>query len=96
MNTPKPLAVSRAEAGRLLSRGSTRIDEMIAAGVLRSIKDGRSRLIIYASIEDYVRRKLAERDEDQEEPEITEGDADAAEPPPTVDRPPMPWQREPT
>jgi excisionase family DNA binding protein len=55
-----PLAVKPKAACRMLSCGVTRLYELLAADELEGYRDGRSRLITVASIEGYIRRKIAE------------------------------------
>jgi excisionase family DNA binding protein len=54
-----PLAVPPREACRLLSIGTTRLYQLLAAGELESYLDGRARRIIMRSIEGYIARRLA-------------------------------------
>jgi len=44
----------------MLSCGITRLYELLGLGELESYRDGRSRLIVVASIQAYVAHKLAE------------------------------------
>ena len=55
-----PLAVKPKVACRMLSCGITRLYELLGLGELESYRDGRSRLIVVASIQAYVAHKLAE------------------------------------
>jgi hypothetical protein len=78
-NTIPPLdrlAVDVRTCGDLLGKGVTTIYSMLASGELTSIKDGGSRLVIVASIKDYLTRKIAE------------GQADTVDPPPAPDATP--------
>jgi excisionase family DNA binding protein len=50
-----PLAVSVAEAGRLVGVGKTRIYEEIASGALKSFRVGRRRLIRIEALEEWLR-----------------------------------------
>jgi excisionase family DNA binding protein len=50
------LLVSRHEAARLLGVGTTTVDEMIRSGALRSVRISRRRLVVRASISEYVLR----------------------------------------
>jgi hypothetical protein len=62
LSTPysdEPLVVSPRRAQQMLDIGHSRIYELIAAGELRTFKDGKSRKIVVASIRDFVARKLA-------------------------------------
>jgi len=52
-----PLTVSPEEAARRLSIPRSRIYQLLQAGELRSMKEGRRRLIVTASIADYVNRR---------------------------------------
>lgn len=56
----EPLAVSPQRARRLLDIGNTRLYELLGTGELRSYKDGKSRRIVFASLKEYVARRLAE------------------------------------
>ena len=48
--------VSRNEAARLLSVGQTTIDTMIRSRALRTIRISRRRLVVRASISEYIAR----------------------------------------
>ena len=50
--SPKPLYVTVATAKRLTDLGNTKIYELIGSRVLKSIKIGKRRLIVYSSLED--------------------------------------------
>jgi excisionase family DNA binding protein len=54
-----PLVVKMRGACTLLGSSRWRISKLIARGELQSFKDGRSRKIVVASIEDYVKRQVA-------------------------------------
>ena len=51
---PAPLAVPPAEARRLLGLGNTTLYGLIRGGRLRTVKLGRRRLVLYASIEELL------------------------------------------
>jgi hypothetical protein len=55
----EPLVVKPAVAWRMLSCSNTRGYELLAAGKLRSFKDGKSRKIIVASIRAYIDELVA-------------------------------------
>ena len=46
----KPITVTVAEAKRLSGLGHTKIWELIGSGVLETVRVGRRRLVIYASL----------------------------------------------
>lgn len=50
------ILVSRHEAARLLGVGATTIDTMIRTKALRSVRISRRRLVVRASISEYVSR----------------------------------------
>jgi excisionase family DNA binding protein len=54
----KPLVVKPRKACVLLSCSHRRLYKLIADGELQSFKDGRSRKITVASIDQYIARKL--------------------------------------
>jgi len=60
----RPIAVSPRIAGEMLGYGKTTIFRLLKEGELRSFLDGsrRSRRVLVASIDDYVKRKLADTD----------------------------------
>lgn len=53
------LIISPRRAQAMLDVGHSRLYELLAAGELKSFKDGKSRKILVASIRDYVARRLA-------------------------------------
>jgi hypothetical protein len=55
----EPLVVSPRRAQQMLDIGHSRLYELLSAGELQSFKDGKSRKIVVASIQNYVARKLA-------------------------------------
>jgi excisionase family DNA binding protein len=55
------LAVSPAEAARMLGIGRTKLYELIAANQLTSIKIGTRRLIRVSAIEEFLDRLVTER-----------------------------------
>jgi hypothetical protein len=55
-----PIAVSPADAGRLLSLGGSRIYALMRSGELESYVDGRARRVTVASISAYVARRVAD------------------------------------
>ena len=52
-----PLVVSPVVAAAMLATSKTRLYELLAAGELKSFKDGKLRKIVVKSIEDYIKRK---------------------------------------
>jgi excisionase family DNA binding protein len=56
----RPIVVKPKTATLFGIGGLTRIYELLNEGQLESYRDGRSRLITVASIEAYVKRKIAE------------------------------------
>lgn len=56
----RPVAVSPAEAARMLGLGKTKLYELIAANQLTSIKIGTRRLIRVSAIEELLDRMAAE------------------------------------
>ena len=50
-------------ACKLLDCGNTRLYELLAAGELQSLLDGRSRKITMQSVRDYIARRLAESEQ---------------------------------
>jgi excisionase family DNA binding protein len=58
----RPLAVSPAEAAKMLGLGKTKLYELIAANELASVKIGARRLIRVSAIEDFLNRLAAEGD----------------------------------
>jgi hypothetical protein len=50
----KPLLVTVARTEELLGLGHTTVSGLIAKGVLKSRKEGRRRLVLYASIEEFA------------------------------------------
>jgi excisionase family DNA binding protein len=54
-----PIAVTPAEASRLLSTGITHVYDLLRAGELHGFHSGRARRITMASIHDYIARQLA-------------------------------------
>ena len=57
-NNPEPLVVKPKTAWQLLACSKTRGYELLAAGVLDSFLDGRSRKITVASIRRYIEQRL--------------------------------------
>jgi excisionase family DNA binding protein len=55
MSVPDRLAVSPAEAGRLVGVGRTKIYEAIGAGELKSLKIGSRRLVALDALRDWLR-----------------------------------------
>jgi hypothetical protein len=55
-----PLVVKPKVAWKMLACSNTRGYELLKAGQLESFKDGKSRKILVASIEAYIKRRLAE------------------------------------
>jgi excisionase family DNA binding protein len=49
-----PILVGIPEAGRLLSLSRSRIFELISERKIKSVKDGRRRLIVVASLHDFA------------------------------------------
>jgi hypothetical protein len=64
-----PLLVKPKAACRMLACGNTRLYELLNAGELESILDGRSRKIITKSIFAYIEKRLALTHRTDEEPE---------------------------
>ena len=60
LHSNRRLAVSPAEAARLLGLGKTKLYELIATNELASIKIGARRLIRVSAIEDFLDRVAAE------------------------------------
>ena len=58
--TPYPLAVSPAEAARMLGLGKTRFYELLAAEEIASIKLGTRRLIRVRDLEGWLARQCGE------------------------------------
>jgi excisionase family DNA binding protein len=56
--TIEPLLVRPREARQLLAIGNTRLYQLIGAGELDSVSNGRARRITLASIKDYIARHL--------------------------------------
>jgi predicted aminopeptidase len=56
----KPLAVKAKVARRLLGCGNTRFYELLGSGELQSYLDGRSRMVVLASIKERIARQVAE------------------------------------
>ena len=56
--TPPPLLVSVKQACRILSVGETRMYELLGTNAIRSCNLGRSRLIEYASLKQFVKTQL--------------------------------------
>jgi len=56
----KPLVVKPRKACMMLSCSHKRLYQMLSDGQLESLKNGRSRLITVASIQDLIARGLAE------------------------------------
>ncbi|QDM25229.1 helix-turn-helix domain-containing protein [Tardiphaga sp. vice352] len=52
------LAVSPKIAKRMLSCGTTRLYDLLNSGELQSYRDGKSRKVLIASLQSYVRRRL--------------------------------------
>jgi excisionase family DNA binding protein len=52
-----PLVVSPVVAAAMLATSKTRLYELLAAGELKSFKDGKLRKIVVKSIEEYIKRK---------------------------------------
>ena len=59
-----PLLVSVAQAGELLSLGQTEIYRLVRQGEIASVKIGRSRRVVAASVESYVERLQAGEGDD--------------------------------
>jgi hypothetical protein len=55
---PGPLVVKPKVAWKMLACSNTRGYQLLATGELQSFKDGKSRKILVASIEDYIKRRL--------------------------------------
>jgi excisionase family DNA binding protein len=53
----RPLVVGPDAAATLLSTSKATVYQLLAAGELRSYKDGKFRKIIVKSIEEYIRKK---------------------------------------
>ena len=60
MNVPMTLTIAEAQAQLRLSR--SRIYELIRSGDLPSVKIGRSRRVLRASMEAYIEKLLAEQE----------------------------------
>jgi len=56
IDSGRPVAISVEEAAALLGIGRTLAYQLVLAHELRSVKVGRRRLVIRASIEEYVSR----------------------------------------
>lgn len=56
---PPPILTSIPGAARLVSLSRSRIYELISEGRIRSVKDGRRRLIVVASLHDFVASLIA-------------------------------------
>jgi Helix-turn-helix domain len=54
----EPLVVSPKRAQRILDIGHTRLYELLAARELQSFKEGKSRKITMASIQQYIARQI--------------------------------------
>lgn len=66
----KPVFISVSEAGRSLGLGLTKTNELIATGVLKSVKLGARRLISIESIEELAAKLMAEQANDNTNQEV--------------------------
>lgn len=59
-NSSEAILVSPVHARAMLDCGQTRLYELLNSGEILSVKAGKSRRIVVASIHDYVRRLVAQ------------------------------------
>jgi len=61
LNFGSPLLMTVEAAAEMLAIGRTRAYELVMSGQVRSVKIGRSRLVIRESLQEYVDRLLEEQ-----------------------------------
>ena len=59
-----PLLVTVEEAARRLSIGRTAAYMLVLRGELQSVKIGRTRRVVVASLEAYIRRRLSDKEDE--------------------------------